>query len=64
MNDTQVKQLIQGIGLMTELWTITYQGFKNQGLSDDVAMAHTRAFMSIMLTPLFNNASNQEGKES
>ena len=49
MNNDQVKQLIQGIGLMTELWMITYQGFKAQGLNDADAATHTKAFMSVII---------------
>ena len=50
MNNDQVKQIIQGIGVMTELWMITYNGFKSQGLNDADALSHTKAFMSIIQT--------------
>lgn len=49
MNSDQLNQLIQGIGMMTELYLITYQNFKAQNLSDDDAVKHTKAFMSIMM---------------
>lgn len=49
MNNEQVNQLIQNIGLCTELWLITYGGFKKQGMSDNEATMHTKAFMSTML---------------
>ena len=57
MNNDQVKKLIQGIGVMTELWMITYNGFKKQGLNDSDAIVHTKAFMSVMMNSLmgFNN---------
>ena len=49
MNNDQVNAIIQGISICTELWTITYNGFVSQGLNDQDALIHTRAFMSIML---------------
>lgn len=49
MNNEQVNQIIQGIGTLTELWIITYSGFKRQGLSNDDAVIHTKALMSIMV---------------
>lgn len=49
MNNEQVNHLIQNIGLCTELWIITYSGFKRQGLDDNTAILHTKAFMATML---------------
>lgn len=49
MNNEQVNKLIQGIGMMTELWMITYNGFKRQGLTDKESLMHTKLFMSVML---------------
>lgn len=49
MNNEQVQQLIQGIGLLTELYVITYQNFKKQNMSDLEAIKHTKAFMSVMM---------------
>lgn len=48
MTNDKLNNLIQSIGLLTELWSITYQGFKRQGMSDSDAMQHTKAFMSGM----------------
>lgn len=63
MNNQQVNQLIQGIGVLTELWMITYQGFKQQGLNDNEAMAHTKAFMSVTLGSFFDSNGKVEGKD-
>lgn len=49
MNNEQINQIIQGIGTMTELWAITYQSFKNQGMSNIDAMTHTKSFMAAMM---------------
>ena len=58
MNDDKIQQVIQGIGLMSELWTITYRSFKNQGLTDTEAIMHTKAFMTIALGSFLNNGNN------
>lgn len=49
MNNDVVNQLIQGIGVMAELWTITFKSFINQGLKVPEAMEHTKAFMSVII---------------
>ena len=49
MNNEQIDQLIQGIGIMTELWAITYKNFLKQGMDADDAVIHTKALMSIMI---------------
>lgn len=61
MNSDQVRQLIQGIGVMAELWTITFKGFKAQGMGDGEALMHTKAFMSIMMdTVIDSNGTTKE----
>lgn len=49
MNNEQLNDLITGIGIVTELWSITFKGFKNQGLNDIDALMHTKAFMSVII---------------
>lgn len=60
MNNDQVNQLIAGIGLISEMWLITFQSFKNQGLSDEAATMHTKALMSILVDSFYENG--KEGK--
>lgn len=55
MTNDQINQIIQGIGLMTEMYTITYQSFKKQGLSDKEAIKHTKAFISVMIDSSIGN---------
>lgn len=64
MNNNQVMQIIQGIGLMAETWTITYQSFKKQNMNDNEAIMHTKAFMSVMLESFFSNSSNTSGEDN
>lgn len=49
MNNDQVNQIIQGLGAITEMWMIVYNNFKQQGLNDEVALAHTKALMSVAM---------------
>jgi hypothetical protein len=63
MTNDQINQIIQGIGLMTEMYTITYQSFKKQGLSDKEAIMHTKAFISVMINSVLSsdNKDTQQG---
>lgn len=54
LDNSPIGQLIQGIGVMTELYTITYNSFKQQKLSDEEAIKHTKAFISVMMESLMN----------
>lgn len=56
MTGGQINQIIQGIGLMTEMYTITYQSFKKQGLSDEEAIKHTKAFISLMMDSIVDTS--------
>ena len=60
MDNDKVKQLIQGIGLLTELWTITYQGFRQQGLSDAESIKHTRELISVMVASMINTGGTED----
>ncbi len=63
MTNDQINQIIQGVGVMTEMYTITYQSFKKQGLSDKEAIKHAKAFMSVMMDSIVGNdsKSTQQG---
>lgn len=64
MNNEQVNKLIQGIGMMTELWMITYEGFKRQGLTDEESLMHTKLFMSVMLKSFIGTDGLNNGEEA
>lgn len=61
MNSDQVNQIIQGLGVMVEMWTIVYNQFKQQGYDDAAALSHTTAFMSIAINSIIDN-DNKEDK--
>lgn len=63
MNADQVNQFIQNIGLMTEIYMITYSGFKKQGLNDRDALMHTKTLLSAMLETFMESNGNKEAKE-
>ena len=58
MNTEQVSELIKNIGLCTELWIITYTSFKKQGLNNEEATIHTKAFMSTMFEAFLSSNGN------
>lgn len=62
MNSDQMEQFINGLGMLTEIWTITYQGFLHQGLNPVDAMTHTKAFMSVTIDSIIE-AGNSRTKE-
>lgn len=60
MISDQLTELIRGIGTLSELWVITFQSFKNQNMSNEDALMHTKALMSIMVESFYG--TSQEGK--
>lgn len=65
MNNDQLTQLIQGIGMMTELHMITYQNFLDHKMTDAEALKHTKIFMTALLEVLMRpggGSSEQEAK--
>lgn len=57
-SSNMLNELIKTIGMMSELWMITYNSFKNMKLSDEEAMEHTKAYMSVII-----HESMSSGKE-
>ena len=48
-SSNMLNELINSMGIMSELWMIIYSGFKNMNLSDEEAMKHTKEFMSLIM---------------
>lgn len=64
MNNNALTELMQGIGMLTELWTITYRGFTAQGLSETEAMMNTKGFMATMINFIIKMPNDgQEGSK-
>ena len=47
-SSNMLNELIKSMGIMSELWMIVYNSFKNMNLSDEEAMEHTKAYMSVI----------------
>lgn len=60
MNE-KLMELINGIGMMAELWSITFNSFKKQGLSDKDALKHTKEFMSVMMDSILERGAAETG---
>lgn len=64
MNSNALTELMKGIGMLTELWTITHRGFTAQGLSEAEAMMHTKGFMAAMIDSITKMPNDgQEGSK-
>ena len=48
-SSNMLNELIKTIGIMSELWMIAYNSFKNMELSDEEAINHTKAYMSVII---------------
>ena len=61
-NNDAVQELINGIGLLTELWIMVYNSFIGHGMDDREAFAHTREFMSVITGSLLNTGKKDDNK--
>ena len=59
--NSNLDDFIKGIGLMVEMWVVTYNSFIKTGLSESDAMKHTKAFMELVID---SNLSKQEGSDA
>ena len=59
MNDN-LKEFIKGMGALTEMWTVTYRGFINQGYSVSDALTHTREFTAALITAMMTTQGKKE----
>jgi hypothetical protein len=48
MNE-KLQEFLQGMGIMTELWMVTYNNFRKQGLSHSESLDHTAAFTKAIM---------------
>lgn len=61
--NNKLEEFIKGMGALTEMWTVTYQGFLNQGYSVTDALTHTREFTTAMIGAMMM-AAGQDNKEN
>ena len=50
-----LKDFINSVGALTEIWGITYKSFLGQGFTEEQAMANTQAFVHTFLTTMLEN---------
>lgn len=48
-SSNMLNELIKSMGIMSELWMIAYNSFRNMKLSDEEAMKHTKEYMSVIM---------------
>lgn len=49
MNENAIENLINGFGVMTEMWIICYKSFVEHGMTEAQATKHTQAFMESII---------------
>ena len=60
MNNDKILEIIQSIGVMTDMWIITYRSFMEHGMPNDEAIMHTKALMGSMLESALGNKNTEE----
>ena len=60
MNNDKVNKIVQGLGAITAMWMIVYSNFKQQGLNDELALAHTKALMSVAMGGMLENTKEDQ----
>ena len=60
----QLKELIKAIGIMTELWSMTYKNFIDHGYSNAEALTHTREFMAAFMIATMNQPNKNKEENS
>ena len=60
MNNDKILEVIQSIGVMTDMWIITYRSFIEHNMSNDEAIMHTNALMSSILESALGNKNTEE----
>ena len=60
MNNDKILEIIQSIGVMTDMWIITYRSFMDHDMSNDEAIMHTKALMGSMLESALGNKNTEE----
>lgn len=63
-SSNMLNELIKTIGMMSELWTITYNSFKNMKLSDEEVMNHTKAYMSVIIHEAMTSGKEKSDDQS
>ena len=50
-----LKDFINSVGALTEIWAIAYKSFLGQGFTEEQAMVNTQAFVHTFLTTMLEN---------
>lgn len=62
MNE-QLTNFINGIGMLTEIWSITFNNFKKRGMNDEEAIKHTGAFMTSFTATMLNYGKEETSND-
>ena len=63
-SSNMLNELIKTIGMMSELWMITYNSFKNMKLSNEEAMKHTKEYMSAIMHEVMSSGKEKPNDQT
>ena len=52
--NNNLKSFIDNVGLLCEVWLLTYNKFISQGLNQKDALTHTQGFMTTFIDSMMN----------
>ena len=59
-NEQNLEKLITAVGGMSELYLMTFNNFKKQGASDEVALGLTKIMLDTMVRNVFDSGRNED----
>ena len=60
MGNEELKAFLVALGSLSEIWMFTYNNFKKQGLNEEDALKHTKAFMEVFASEMLNGSDDKE----
>ena len=59
MTNDGLKAFVNSMGVLCEMWTLTYQNFLKQGMNAKDAMIHTQGFMTALVAASMQNGGGE-----
>ena len=64
MGDEELEAFLVALAPLSEIWMFTYNNFKKQGLNDNEAFKHTKAFMEVFASGMLGAIPDDEESDS
>ena len=60
IENNDLKKFLVSLGSLTEIWMFTYNNCKKQGLNEEDALKHTKAFMEVFSSEMLNGSDGEK----